>query len=212
MSKTLFQTVIGSHAWGMNVAGSDTDYFICSQMPTKDLLKRQTLILRSVVDKEVNPTTGEVLIDFQSSELGLVVSQLIKNNLNYIVDTMSPIIKTTSPEHEQLKSFFPELLSKELYFSFHGMAVHNLKLFHKWWGDDIPPRKFGKIARVLKLGIRLLNEESLKFEAVPEAAETDVVALVKAIDTAFLESTLPEKCPIRDKMLDWLVDKRLNYL
>lgn len=204
--RTLFKTVIGSHAWNMNVEGSDTDYFVCYQVPTKELLKSQTTILKSKMS--INED-----IDMQESELGLVVHQLIRNNLNYIVDTMSPIVVETSREHTELKYFFPYLLSKELYFSFHGMAVHNLKLFHKWWGDDIPARKFGKIARVLKLGIRLLNgEPEAKFEAVPFATEENVVKLIGDIDWAYGHSKLPETCPIRDRMLDWLVDKRLEYL
>jgi hypothetical protein len=205
MTKTLFKTVIGSHCWGMNTSGSDTDYFTCYQVPTREILRGQTNILKSKMT-----ITND--IDTQESELGLVVHQLIKNNLNYIVNTMSPIIVETSPEHEQLKSFFPALLSKQLYFSFHGMAVHNLKLFHKWWGDDIPPRKFGKIARVLKLGTRLLYGESLKFEAVPEASEPTVLGLIAGIDTAYAMSELPETCPQTQDMLDWLVEARLKYL
>lgn len=81
--KTLFQTVIGSHAWNMNVAQSDTDYFVCYQISTKELLKGQTLLLRSKMS--INED-----VDIQESEVGLVVHQLIKNNLNYIVDTCRP--------------------------------------------------------------------------------------------------------------------------
>jgi hypothetical protein len=213
MNKTLFVTVIGSHAWGMNTPQSDTDYFRCSQWPTKALLRGDRLIPRSVVDKEVD-SNGKVLIDWQSSEVGLVVHQLIKNNLNYIVNTMSPIVKETSPEHEQLKAFFPALLSKELYFSFHGMAIHNLKLFHKWWGDDIPPHKFAKIGRVLQLGIRLLNGRSLKFEPydISLCTEITILKFIAEIDKANMNSGLPETCPIKDKLLDWLVDLRLKYI
>jgi hypothetical protein len=193
----------------MNVEGSDTDYFVCYQVPTRELLRGQTTMLKSKM------TIGDTIpkTDTQESELGLVVHQLIKNNLNYIVNTMSPIIIESSVEHSQLRLFFPDLLSKQLYFSFHGMAIHNLKLFHKWWGDAIPSRKFGKIARVLKLGIRLLNgEPEAKFEAVPWATESDVVKLIGDIDWAYGNSKLPETCPIQDRMLDWLVDKRLEYL
>lgn len=122
-------------------------------------------------------------------------------------------MKETSPEHEQLKAFFPDLLSQELYFSFHGMAIHNLKLFHKWWGDNIPPHKFAKIGRVLQLGIRLLEGRSLKFEpyAIPLCTETTILKFIGEIDKARMNSNLPETCPIRDRMLDWLVDKRLEY-
>jgi predicted nucleotidyltransferase len=203
--KTLFQTVIGSHAWNMNVAQSDTDYFVCYQISTKELLKGQTLLLRSKMS--INED-----VDIQESEVGLVVHQLIKNNLNYIVNTMSPIVKETSPEHEQLKAFFPELLSKELYFSFHGMAIHNLKLFHKWWGDDVPSHKYNKIARVLQMGVGLLNGEPEWFAPYRNATEQEVLSIIQQIDLAHEHSRLPEKCPIKDKLLDWLVDLRLKYI
>jgi hypothetical protein len=206
MSKTLFKTVIGSHCWNMNTEGSDTDFFVRYQVPTKDLLRGTTTMLKSKMT--ISDTIPKV--DTQESELGLVVHQLIRNNLNYIVDTMSPIIIETSPEHSQLKSFFPDLLSKELYFSFHGMAIHNLKLFHKWWGDDIPQRKFGKIGRVLQLGIRLLNEESVKFEPYEGATEQTILGLLEALDKVHEHSKLPETCPIKDRMLDWLVELRFQ--
>jgi predicted nucleotidyltransferase len=198
----LFMTQIGSHIWKMAVPGSDNDIFMCYQLPTSYILASDRTTGRSFFE-----TFDDT--DVHASEIATVIHQLIKNNLNYIVSVMSPITLEDSPILTQLRNFVPRALSQDLFYSFHGMAIHNLKKYETLWGDDIGVRKLNKIARVLQMGIALLNGEPEWFAPYEGATKQTIEHMVTQIKAAKEHSPLPEHCPIKEQMLDWLVALRL---
>lgn len=208
--RILFSTQIGSHIWGMQVPGSDIDLFVCYQMPTREILASDKITGKSYFQTFDEDGGADVHI----SEVATVVHQLIKNNLNYIVSVMSPL-PINVPQcriYSELRDFVPRALSQDLFFSFHGMAVHNLKKYKTLWGDNIGMRKLNKIARVLQMGIGLLNGEPEWFAPYEGATVETIEEMVIQIEAAKKHSPLPEHCPVKGTMLKWLVDLRLAYL
>jgi len=206
--KPLFATQIGSHIWSMQVPGSDTDLFLCYQIPTTEILASDRTTGRSIFQKFEKEEA-----DVHVSEIATVVHQLIKNNLNYIVAVMSPLtVMVVDDTLNNLRAFVPRALSQDLFFSFHGMSLHNLRKYTTLWGDNIGMRKLNKIARVLQMGIALLNGEPEWFAPYEGATVRTIEEMVVAIKVAKEHSPLPEHCEIKAEMLKWLIDLRLKYL
>jgi len=90
----LFSTLVGSHVWRMNHAESDIDLFVCYVAPSTDFLIGKTH------NKSHCSNIGGV--DRSSSEIGKIVNQLLKNNINYLIYVLSPRVEFTTPDHKRL--------------------------------------------------------------------------------------------------------------
>ena len=200
----LFVTCVGSHVWGMETPESDIDLFKCYIAPSEDFLigKQHRGGHQSIVND----------VDTQSAEIGTTIEQILKNNLNYLIYVLSPITVKTGWEQEELKKLTVLNLSKNCYYSIHGMAIHNYKKYvEKGKGDTQKRRR--TIMRVLQFGITLLEKGEISFEPILWDVENqDIIDAINALDIVYKDSILPEKPQNEKEIYEYLLKLRLAKL
>lgn len=204
-TKTLWKTNVGSHMWGMNRPDSDVDIFEAYSVPTKSILRG-----RARQNSHNSKIDGN---DIAKHEVEKVMEMLIKGNLNFVLGVMSPIIIQDSHELQLIRSIFKQNLSKNIYHSIHGMAVHNYqKYFEK--EKDVTWKKLAQVLRLLNFGNTLLLEEKVEFKAIPWETTIHIDEIRQKIldlDRAYGESNLPG-APDEELYRDWLEVIRMNDL
>ena len=211
----LFRTIVGSHMWGQHHSQSDKDMFECHIFDTRSFM---------LGDRHdgCEKTKGDNW-EKDSCEIGHVIKQLLKGNVNFLWGVMSPkfdlVCTNIDPTFFNLRGIVESNLSKATVHSIRGFAIHNLR---HWFGikvekklcmcgntlyvitnNKIPrlepkDKKYWKIlntcARTLDFGIKLLRDGVLDFENPRGAKETkDVIGLLNELETAYKESELPDK-------------------
>jgi len=216
MIENLFTTTIGSHLWSMEHANSDTDLFQVYVASTEDILKG-TANLKSIFIQKDN-------VDTHKHEVGKVIEQLLKGNLNFLVGVVSPIVNACyayeepigdgSCEYEmklplyELQKIVKENIAKNCYHSIHGLAVGNYKKYIES-GLDNTPQRCAKVLRTLAFGITLLYTG--KFEFAPKTGEDGAETIIRwlgGLEQAYKSSTLPEK-PNEKPFREWLYNIRM---
>ena len=196
----LFSTIIGSHVWNMNTAMSDTDIFEAYVASTEDILRGTANTKSKFIQKDG--------VDTAQHEIGKIVNQLLKGNLNFIIGVTSPIIEKDSMELYHLRNIVEKTISKNCYGSIHGMAQHNFKKYIVS-GKDTSERRCNKILRGLKFGMRILDGQGIKFERAENGSEEDIVEAILMLDESFNISKLSDK-PDEEPFRDWLYEARIN--
>lgn len=203
MNKLLWTTNIGSHAWLMNRPDSDIDLFTAYIIPTKDLLRGKNRGFGS----HCSGSSGKGEEDKVSHEIGKIVDELIKGNINFLVGTLSPFVIS---RHEidcltELKNILIEHgQTKVCTHSIRGLAVHNYRkyIIGSDTARDYPlTKKCNTINRVLLFGINLLNGNGFEFKPVQNQTPEDVKVLLEEFDKVVIASKLPDKTnpePFRD--------------
>lgn len=203
--ETCFQTVVGSHMWGMDTPESDKDLFRCYIAPSEDFLlgKRH----------DGGHQSHSEGIDVASFEIGHVIRQLKKGNLNFIQGVMSGIMEETSGEHEELKKIVRENIAKNVYNSVHGMSYKNYKKYFdkQSLSREDEAKKLKQIGRVIMFGVRILQGDGITFEPYNIESRYAVMDLIRILDKAYDRSKLPEK-PDDKPFDDFLLKVRLSRL
>lgn len=203
MIEDFFTTLVGSHIWRMDTASSDRDMFRVYVASTEGIL-RGTANTKSEFVQEVE---GE---DLAVHEVGKVVEQLLKGNVNFLIGVISPMLLS---EHESADSFLYELqcivrrtISKNCYKSIHGLGKHNyIKYLES--GKDDSERRCNKICRVLAFGHNLLLTGNFEFTPFTGGTPEAVVEWLGLLDDAYKNSPLPE-VPDEGPFRDWLYQVR----
>ena len=200
----LFSTLVGSHAWKMNHPGSDKDLFVCYAAPSEDFLIGRTHN-RSHRSKIGN-------IDRTSTEIGKVVNQILKNNINYLIHVLSPAVEFTTPEHKRLYNLTITNIHSECFNSINGFAGNEFrKKVNEGERDTQKVRR--SILRTLNFGITLLRDGVVKFAPVTGDVEiSDIDFAFEELVIAHENTMLPDEPLHVDKMMDWLLDVRMQNL
>ena len=213
----LFKTIVGSHMWGQHRSDSDTDLFKCYVFDTKSFLLGNT---HDGGHRSVNKEKDE---ETDSFEIGHVIRQLLKGNINFLWGVMSPKVQMTARDVEpslwDLRQIVLDNLSKATMYSIKGFVIHNLK---HWFGlilekivsiegktfyivkkKNLPKlipedKKYWKIvntcARTLDFGIKLLRDRVLDFDNPKGAVSPrDVILMLGELETVYKTSKLQEK-------------------
>lgn len=206
--KELWKTQVGSHLWKMNHEGSDNDYFTVHIVPSKDILNGSVTKLRSKVMK----IEGD---DYVSHEVGKVVDELIKGNVNFLTGIMSDIVIHNKHEYlYELQNRVKEYgQTKACVHSIKGLAMGNYTRYVLGNEDDPTiSKRCGIINRSLLFGINLLNGRGFQFNSViNDNTPKDVRRYLNVFDVIVENSSLPETTnpkPFRD----WLYNLRLDEL
>ena len=200
----LFSTLVGSHVWGMNHAESDIDLFVCYVAPSTDFL----------IGKTHNKSHSSNVngVERSSSEVGKVIIQLLKNNINYLVCVLSPRVEFTTPEHKRLVDLTYMNLHKGSFRSINGLACG---MYRRYIGQDKGDTQKVRrtMLRTLNFGITLLKEGVVEFTTVTHDVEIpELDKAFKMLDLAYENSVLPEEPLHKDKMIDWLLSVRMQNL
>lgn len=204
----LWVTKVGSHLWGMEHEGSDTDLYSAYRVHTCDLLAGR--IGDNGTHFSCDPVAG---IDEQRHEVGVWVRQLMKGNVNYVWAVLSPKIVVDSPWLRRLDQIVKATASKAVVAPIKGMAysaVRDLGLpTHA--GKEL--KKYGQAIRALRFGIAWCNGQGPRFaDVVPESCcHEEFQRSMIEIDEACNESELPDR-PEPEPFHRFLLDIRMDDL
>jgi len=188
--KVIGKTMIGSHIWGMNHENSDEDYFEIYLDSTENLFRG--------TPQNDSVFTQKDGVDTHSHELGKVINQLLKGNINFLIGVTSPIVVETTKTFDELKKITLHNLSKQTYYSVKGMALGNYKKYvgeldlKDTTGINITEHKCNQIIRGIQFGITLLKYRTLEYKPFTGGTAEMIKQKMDELDKAFSESTIPE--------------------
>ena len=208
--KTLFKTVVGSHAWNMQRPDSDVDTFEGYIVPTKD-------ILSGILRQNSHFTAGEVK-DESRHEIGVIVEQLLKGNFNFVVGVCSPIVEEDKYGYlKKLRDITIRNLAKNIYHSTHGLAIHNYKKYFinnvndKTITEADLQKKTNQIVRSLMFGQWILKHNEIKYYNITDQETSEIQYWINRLDEEYKLSELPEK-PDPTEFRNFLYKLRLDEL
>ncbi|MBL8871835.1 MAG: nucleotidyltransferase domain-containing protein [Planctomycetaceae bacterium] len=232
----LFATISGAHLYGFPSADSDYDLRGIHVLPLSHVLKM------SVAQETVERTSVEngLEMDIVSHDVKKFFGLLLKNNGYVLEQLVSPLIVRTSPEHEELLSLVPNIVTKFHGHHYLGFAESQWRLFMRENPPRIKPLLY--IYRVLLTGIHLMktgqvqanlselarlyplpfidemislkregNEKGYFTELNLSLHEMEYLKLRKQLESSMAQSTLPEKPTAHDALDDLLVRIRMKY-
>jgi len=180
-TKELYASLVGSHAWGMDRADSDYDYWIIYQTPSRSFLLGNTHRKGHSSKSKFSDGIGW---DRSSFEIGQHIRELMGGNINHVVGILAPSVPyfdlypgKQSPPHfslprvsfhhqsahtpikMKLRELFLSNPSKNIFKSINGMSNHNINKYFvrehrsgKINPQFIPDTKENKPVRIKKLG------------------------------------------------------------
>lgn len=196
----LFETVVGSHVWGMETGLSDTDTFRAYIVPSI------TILNGTAETKSKFIQIGDK--DIAQHEIGKVINQILKGNINFLIGVMSPLCVLSGKEHKALKEIVVAHLAKNCFHSIHGMAAHNYKKYIDT-GKDTSERRCNTILRGMRFGERILEGKGIVFERVKGGTPMEIKQEFEILNESFSSSKLPE-IPEEKPFRDWLLSVRLS--
>ncbi len=205
--KILFVSCVGSHMWGMQVEESDIDLVMIYAAPTRSILRGERVL--PTLRQEIAAHDGEIY-DTLGWEIGHLIDQLVRGNVNAIWYVTSPLVIKHSAAQEKLSALVQANLCRETYHSIKGMAESQIKSGEK------PAKKPGKgyrtALRTINFGIALLSEGRICFAPVlhtPGAGE--VMEKMARLDEAYEKSLLPD-LPDEEAFREFLLRFRLDEM
>lgn len=144
--------------------------------------------------------------------MGVVISQLLKGNVNYLWGVLSPIVIESSRELERLRDITRRGIAKNCSYSIRGLAYHNYHEHVEPYAlpSDQLTKKCNTIVRTLKFGIGILEGRGFQFEPVPDMTPQNVVYHIERLEEAMVETSLPDTPPNEDEFREYLLGIRLN--
>ena len=232
--RLLFATVSGAHLYGFPSRDSDVDLRGAHVLPPEE-----------VVGLTTGPETldrtwfqNEAEVDLVTHDLAKFVRLMLRRNGYVLEQVLSPLVVSTSPEHEELVALAPACLTKWHAHHYRGFANTQWELFGKT--GELKPLLY--TFRVLLTGIHLMRAGEVQADlrvlrtAVAEAPEylgelmavkaeaehgpaagpsgeqleRDVTVLRAALDQAEADSELADRSSADAAMHDLLVRTRLS--
>ncbi|WP_237771175.1 nucleotidyltransferase domain-containing protein [Kribbella sp. ALI-6-A] len=229
----LFATVSGAHLYGFPSRDSDVDLRGVHVLPVEE-----------VVGLTTGPDTldrtwfqNEAEVDLVTHDLAKFVRLMLRRNGYVLEQVLSPLVVTSTPEHEELVALAPGCLTTWHAHHYRGFGKTQWDFFGK--KQELKPLLY--TFRVLLTGIHLMRTGEVQADlrellALPEApaylpelmaakAEAehgplvgpdterlakDVAALQDALDQAEAASNLPDRPSADAAMNDLLVRARLS--
>jgi hypothetical protein len=206
MMKTLFISCVGSHMWGMQNEESDIDLVMIYIVPTRAILRGEKVL--HTVRQEIAARKGEIY-DTLGWEVGHLINQLIKGNVNAIWYANSPLVIKPSIVQEELSALVQANLCRQTYHSIKGMAESQIKSEEK---PKIAGKGYRTALRTIDFGIRLLSEDKICFEPVLHTPTVrEVMEKLGQLQEAYEASRLPD-LPDEDAFRDFLLRLRLEEM
>ncbi|MCW5317490.1 nucleotidyltransferase [Nostoc sp. KVJ3] len=190
----LFTIISGSHLYGF--PSPDSDY---------DLRGVHILPVQEVVGLETGNETIEVSEVRESLEIDLVTHDvkkfflmLLKKNGYVLEQLYSPLILTTSPEHEQLKSIANKCISRHHSHHYFGFAATQWRLFEKEQTHRIKPLLY--VYRVLLTGIYLMQTGRI---------EANLIKLNEVFNLPYIDDLITQKRAEKERSI--LSDVNIDF-
>ncbi|MEH1823309.1 MAG: nucleotidyltransferase domain-containing protein [Nostoc sp.] len=147
----LFTTISGSHLYGFPSHDSDYDLRGVHILPVQEVVGLKTI--NETI--EVSEIRESLEIDLVTHDAKKFFLMLIKKNGYVLEQLYSPLILTTSPEHEELKTIAKNCITRHHSYHYLGFATTQWKLFQKQYTHQLKPLLY--VYRVLLTGIYLMQ-------------------------------------------------------
>jgi len=208
--KTLFISCVGSHMWGMNSQESDIDLVMIYIAPTRSILRGEKIM--PAVRQQITARGGEIY-DTLGWEIGHLINQLIKGNVNAIWYATSPLLIKPTILHEELAALVRANLCRQTFHSIKGMAESQIKSEKKPAENSrIAGKGYRTALRTINFGMRLLSEGKICFMPVLHTpGEEEVIEKMQQLDEAYASSLLPDH-PDEDAFREFLLRLRMEDL
>ncbi len=207
--RVLFISSMGSHMWGMNRPESDIDLVVIYAASTMSILRG--LKTQATIRQEIAACQGEIY-DTLGWEVGHLIDQLIRGNVNAIWYVKSPLVVKPSPYQQELAALVAANLSRSSYHSIRGMAESQMKSEDSLSKPEIAGKGYRTALRTINFGINLLSHARICFEPVLHTPErSEVMAALASLDEAYEDSSLPDR-PDEGAFRDFLLRLRLEAL
>lgn len=205
--RPLFVTCVGSHMWRMNNEESDVDLAVIYIAPTNAILRGERIPVTA--GQQMNVRQG-IVYDTLGWEVGHLINQILKGNINAIWYTTSPIVIHPSPYQEELRSLVERNLCRSSYRSLAGMAESQIAEGMKKSGAG--GKGLRTALRTMNFGIELLTRGRLFYEPVCYTPDLDVVLDKKRqLLEAYESSNLPD-LPDEDIFREFLFRLRMDEM
>lgn len=174
----LFATISGAHLYGFPSPDSDVDLRGVHLLPLANVLGlRQT-------DETVEHSgvhTG-LEIDLVTHDLRKFIGLLLKKNGYVLEQLLSPLVVSSSAEHEELKGLAPGCVTRHHAHHYLGFAETQWKLFQKADPPHVKPLLY--LYRVLLTGIHLMRTGEV---------EANLVTLNESVQHPYLPDLIARK-------------------
>ena len=195
--RILWKTDVGSWMWKMNRPDSDHDYYVSY------IFDSRSFLLGNLHDHghQTRNETG----DESKLEVGAVVKQLLKGNVNHLWGILSPLVEITSEEHDVLRSIVKRNPATNCYNSIMGLAMHNLRDYFDsptskqkaqnlmQENEALYRKKLNIIARSLAFGISIFEGKGYLFTPTNYTQRSEIDELLREFENAYASSSLPKK-------------------
>jgi uncharacterized protein len=230
----LFVTISGAHLYGFPSPDSDFDLRGVHVLPVEEIVGLRT----GPETIEESGIHDGLEIDLVTHDVRKFFGLLLKKNGYVLEQVLSPLVLSTTPEHEELRQLAKGCITRHHAHHYLGFAQTQYELFRK----DAPPRvkPLLYVYRVLLTGIHLMRtgeveanlvrlNETFRLPYVPELIERklfgpekgrldaadlalydrEYLRLRRELEQAYEASTLPETVSATNELHDLLVRVRL---
>lgn len=147
----LFATISGAHLYGFPSPDSDFDLRGIHRLPLADVIglkDGEETVERSGIHDGLE-------IDLVTHDIKKFFGLMLRKNGYVLEQLLSPLIVSTTPEHEELKALAPGCVTKHHAHHYLGFAETQWKLFQKADPPHVKPLLY--VYRVLLTGIHLMR-------------------------------------------------------
>lgn len=202
-------TEIGSRMWGMATPTSDSDREYVYIVPTRDILSGRYPGHRVVAKKFVE---DGVQVDAQFKEIGHIITQLIKGNINAVWSVTTPNVIAGTAGFRQLRRVTLANLSKHIYPSIHGYATAMIRDADRVT-EPVALRKRRRAAyRIANQGVELFSVGKIRYQPAPDEVTPAMLnEILIALADAYATTDLPDTGDA-DAFHEFLYDVRMVEL
>jgi predicted nucleotidyltransferase len=223
----LFITISGAHLYGFPSPDSDYDLRGVHQLPLNEVLG---LHARDET-REQSDVIDSLEIDLVTHDVKKFFGLLLKKNGYVLEQLYSPLVVHSTPEFEELRDIARGCITRFHAYHYLGFVETQWKLFNKDYEKRVKPLLY--VFRVLLTGIHLMRsgvieanlrtlndgfhlpymagpEQSILPDADLEFFKSEFFRLRTELETAMLESSLPEQSTCTEALNDLLVRVRLK--
>jgi predicted nucleotidyltransferase len=147
----IFATISGAHLYGFPSPDSDYDLRGCHVLPVAEAVGLDSGQETIESSREVEGVEVDLVTHDARKFFGL----MLKKNGYVLEQLYSPLIVSTTPEHDELKSIAPSCITRHHSHHYRGFAETQWRLFVKEHPPRIKPLLY--VYRVLLTGIHLMR-------------------------------------------------------
>src|SRR5207253_6375211 len=190
----IFATISGAHLYGFPSPASDYDLRGCHVLPVAEAVGldpgRETI--------ELSRDEAGVEIDLVTHDARKFFGLLLKKNGYVLEQLYSPLVVSTTAEHDELKSIAHSCITRYHSYHYRGFAEGQWRLFAKESPPRVKPLLY--VYRVLLTGIHLMRtgEVEANLERLNETAR-----LPRVDDLIARKLAGPEMSVLGDGEVDW---------